>query len=858
MNSEYRARKNEREKMGLPPLPLTAGEVKQIGDWLAEGRSTPPDGEENLVELLADRTPVGVDPAAKVKSAILADVIAGKIRAPGLSPELAVTLLGSMQGGYNIRPLVECLERPTFAPAAVHALSDCILAGDAVEAVARMYRDGNKYAGAILAAWADAVWFTRAPVLPEQFRFTVYKVDGEVNTDDLSPARQAVNRPDIPLHASFLGVTRFPGGRDEMERLRREAGANGAWRPVFVADTLGTGSSRKSAVNSLIWLLGDDIPHVPNKRRGGVVIAQRLAPIFQGNFGDSGGLAVAADVSALQTGRRITLETGVARGEGRILDDKGGLLARFVITPAQADAWRAGGRINLIIGRKLSAKAAAFLDRKPADVFAAVAAPASASGRGYTLAQKLVGRACGTEGVRPGEYCEPAMSTVGSQDTTGPMTRDELSALACLKFSADLVMQSFCHTAAYPTDQDRNMQKTLPDFFRDRGGVALSPGDGIIHSWLNRLLLPNRVGTGGDSHTRFPLGISFPAGSGLVALAAAQGFMPLDMPESALVTFTGSLPEGITLRDVVNAIPLFAMRAGLLDRPGEGNRNAFNGRILEMEGIPGLSVEEAFELTCATAERSAAAATITLEQEQMAAYIGANVELIASLLAAGYRDAGTLANRKAEMEAWLARPELVQRDADADFAARLTIDLGDIREPIVACPNNPDLAVWLSEAAGQKIDEVFIGSCMSTIGHFRAAARILAAAPDGLGVKRLWIAPPTRMDREQLAREGALAAFEKIGARLEIPGCSLCMGNQARVEDKAIVFSTSTRNFDNRLGAGARVFLGSGILAAIVARLGRIPAKEEYFGIYRETVLPHLAEIARPLVHSSTGRGAKT
>ncbi len=846
VNSDYRTQASDREKLGIPPLPLTAAQVEEIGRWLAEGRTTPPDGGENLIQLLSDRVPAGVDPAAKVKARILADVVGGRLRVPGLSPEQAIGLLGAMQGGYNIRPLLDALRNPALAAAAAEALSGCILAGGAVDEAAALHREGNQAAGRLLASWADAEWFTRAPALPDRIRLTVYKVDGEVNTDDLSPAKQAPNRPDIPLHATFLGATRFPGGRQEMERLRREAGPDG-WQPVFVADTLGTGSSRKSATNSLLWILGRDIPRIPNKRRGGVAIASRIAPIFRDSFEDSGGLPVGADVSKLKTGQRIVLETGAAGGKGRILDEGGAVLGEFALSPGLADSWRAGGRLNLIIGRKLSAKAAAALGREPARVFASAPAPAAKPGQGYTLAQKMVGRACGKAGVLPGENCEPAMSTVGSQDTTGPMTRDELSDLACLEFSADLVMQSFCHTAAYPTDRDKETQRTLPEFFRERGGVALRPGDGIIHSWLNRLLIPDRVGTGGDSHTRFPLGISFAAGSGLVAMAAALGFMPLTMPESVLVEFTGKLPAGLTLRDVVNYIPLVAMEKGLLDRPGQGSGNVFNGRVLEMEGLAGLTAEEAFELACATAERSAAASTIALDVDKVADYVGSNVKLIESLLADGYRDADTLARRKAELEKWLARPELLRRDANAEYAERLTVDLSAMREPVVACPNSPDLVAWLSERSGEKVDEVFIGSCMSNIGHFRAAARIFSGPGARLGVRRLWVTTPTRMDHDRLAGEGVLQCFEKFGARLEIPGCSLCMGNQARVEDNAVVFSTSTRNFDNRMGAGAKVYLGSGILAAVTARLGRIPTPEEYFKLYREAVEPHLAAISKPM-----------
>ena len=846
MNKEYRAQAAERAELGIPPLPLSAEETAQIVGWLSEGRTTPPDGEENLLELLAGRVPAGVAPAAKVKSGFLAKVAEGNVSIKELPPVKAVELLGTMQGGYNIKPLLGLLANPELADAAVQALSGCVLAGDAVEDAARLYKAGNAAAGGLLESWAAAEWFTRSEALPAKICLIVYKVDGEVNTDDLSPAKQAPTRPDIPLHALSLGESRFPGGRETMAALRLEAAKSGA-APVFVADTLGTGSSRKSATNSLVWVLGRDIPHIPNKRQGGVVIASRIAPIFYNSFEDAGGLPIRTDVAALKNGMHITLELNPESGTGRITDDSGNELSAFTLPAALADEWRAGGRINLIIGRKLSAAAARALGKAPAAVFKTSPIPQPKAGQGYTLAQKLVGRACGKAGVLPGEDCEPVMSTVGSQDTTGPMTRDELDNLACLKFSAPMVMQSFCHTAAYPTDRDRVMQKTLPKYIQERGGVALKPGDGIIHSWLNRLLLPDRVGTGGDSHTRFPLGISFAAGSGLVALAAAMGFMPVEMPESVLVEFSGSLPTGVTLRDVVNAVPLLAMEQGLVDRPGQGNKNVFNGRIMEMEGLPGLTVEEAFELACATAERSAAASTVALDVGQVAEYLRSNVKLIESLLADGYQDADALSSRKAEMEEWLAKPELMRRDDNAEFAAVVPIDLAAVREPVIACPNNPDLVSWLSERAGEKVDEVFIGSCMSNIGHFRAAARLFTGPKARLCVKRLWITTPTRMDHDRLSSEGVLQCFEKFGARLEIPGCSLCMGNQARVDDGAVVFSTSTRNFDNRMGKGAQVYLGSGILAAVVARIGRIPTPDEYFALYREEILPHLAEIAKPL-----------
>ncbi|MDR2390258.1 MAG: bifunctional aconitate hydratase 2/2-methylisocitrate dehydratase, partial [Planctomycetota bacterium] len=652
MNRSWLRARDERQKQGIPPPPLTVEEVNQIAGWLAEGRVSSPGGDENLLVLLADRVPAGVDPAALAKSGILEQIAAGKIRVSGFSRQAAVEVLGAMSGGHNLPPLIRLLSDPALAGDAAKALSGCLFVGDAVEELARLFQNGNAEAKRVLASWADAEWLTRAPALPESLRFVVYKVDGEVNTDDLSPARQASTRPDIPLHALYFGESRFPGGREELERLRREAETTGFF-PVFVADTLGTGSSRKSAVNSLVWLLGQDIPHIPNKRRGGTVMASRIAPIFRENFEDAGGLPIIVDVSGLRTGDRVVLEFRPPDGAGTLRREDGAAIAAFPFSGQLAASWRAGGRINLIVGRKLAARAAAILDRPPPAVFPEPVRLSRPSGQGYTLAQKLVGHACGREGVLPGEYCEPAMSTVGSQDTTGPMTRDEMSDLACLRFSADLVMQSFCHTAAYPNGRDRQTHATLPAFFQERGGVALRPGDGIIHSWLNRLLIPDRAGTGGDSHTRFPLGISFAAGSGLVALAAAQGFLPLTMPESVLVAFRGDMPAGIFLRDVVNAIPLEAIRRELLDRPGTGGKNVFNGRILEMEGLPGLTPEEAFELCCATAERSAAACTIDLDEDKVADYVESNAVLIESLIADGYGDREALSRRLAALREWL-------------------------------------------------------------------------------------------------------------------------------------------------------------------------------------------------------------
>ncbi len=846
MNKDYRIQAAERAKLGIPPLPLDSGQTAEVCAWLAEGKSTPPDGDEDLVALLDSRVPAGVDAAAKIKVDFLTAAASGSQPVKAIAPATAVAMLGVMLGGYNVAALVEFLSNPALAEAAQQALTQCILVESTIPRVLELMKKGNPHAKKLLESWANAEWFTRTPAFPQEFKLAVYKVDGEVNTDDLSPAKQAPTRPDIPLHALSMGETRFPGGLEVIADLRAKAETTGYY-PAFVADTVGTGSSRKSATNSLVWHLGQDIPHIPNKRRGGVVIASRIAPIFYNSFEDAGGLPLRADVGGLKTGQNITLHVDRDKGEAGFHSESGGELCTFAFPPVLADEWRAGGRLNLIMGRRLAARAADALGISPAPVFTAAPMPQAKANQGYTLAQKMVGAACGKDGVLPGENIEPAMSTVGSQDTTGPMTRDELKDLACLRFSAPMVMQSFCHTAAYPTERDKKMQATLPGFMEERGGVALRPGDGIIHSWLNRLLVPDKVGTGGDSHTRFPLGISFAAGSGLVALAAAQGFMPIEMPESVLVAFSGRLDDGITLRDAVNAIPLAALEAGLLDRPGQGSNNIFNGRIIEMEGLEGLTVEQAFELACASAERSAAASTVSLDERQVVDYVKSNISLINSLLRDKYQNAKALELRKAELEAWLKNPQLLRRDASAEFAARLELDLGAIREPVLACPNNPDLAAKLSDVAGAGIDEVFIGSCMSNISHFRIASRILLQNGGKLGVKRLWIAPPTRMDRDQLEKEGVLETFRKAGARIEIPGCSLCMGNQARVEDNAVVFSTSTRNFNNRMGAGARVYLGSAALAAATAALGRLPAAAEYLDMFRRAVVPVLPEISSPL-----------
>ena len=848
MNETYRLHVAERSARGLPPLPLDAEQTKELLGRLRDGDAAP-----DLLELLADRIAPGVTPSARLKAEFLAEILSGRRGHPAIPPVRAAELLGRMAGGYNAPPLVEALEaaNPQIAMAAARALSRLPLVGEQAEAVARLARGGRcPPARMALENWERRAWLDDRPEFPVALRLRIHKVDGEINTDDLSPARHAPTRPDIPLHALSMGETRFPGGVAEIARLRALAAATGA-HTAFASDVLGTGSSRKSAVNSLLWHIGTDIPGVPNKRRGGVALAERIAPIFRDTLEDAGALPLVVDSCArLENGMEAIWECPPPAHPGAerpfVLRDAGGrTLASGVVPAALPDNWRSGGRILRIVGDGLARFAAQALRGPSASAAASAAStPAAAAASdprrnaegGYTLAQKWVGRACGLAGVRPGAACEPKMETVGSQDTTGPMTRDELEELACLAFSAGLVLQSFCHTAAYPTDRDRKTHQTLPDFMIDRGGVALRPGDGIIHSCLNRLLLPDGVGAGGDSHTRFPLGISFPGGSGLVAFAAAFGFMPLTMPESVLVRFSGERPPGISWRDAVNAIPLRAIEAGLSDAPGHGTRNIFNGRILEMEGLGDASVEEAFELTCASAERSAAAATVDLSEAAVASFLRSSAAWIRQLVNEGYRDASTLQRRLEAMEAWLAKPSLLRRDPDAGYAATLDVPLDAIAEPILACPNNPDKVAWLRDAGGTPIDEVFIGSCMTHAGHFRIAAKLLAgSAPK---VKRLWIVPPTRMDEAALSAEGILPALSALGARVEIPGCSLCMGNQARVEDGAAVLATSTRNFDNRMGRGASVYLGSAEVAAITAKLGRIPTPDEYFAAWRGSGLP--------------------
>ncbi|OQX31450.1 MAG: bifunctional aconitate hydratase 2/2-methylisocitrate dehydratase [Candidatus Sedimenticola endophacoides] len=827
MLEAYRKHLQERAAEAIPPLPLNAEQVAALVELL----KNPPEGEEAfLLDLISNRVPAGVDQAAYVKAAFLADLAKGEAASPLIDRVKATQLLGTMLGGYNIAPLIEALDDEQLAPTAVHALSRTLLVFDAFHDVRERAEAGNRAARQVLQSWADAEWFTSRAEAPEKITVTVFKVPGETNTDDLSPAPDAWSRPDIPLHANAMlkmpreGVEPDQPGELGPLALLQSLKAEG-YPVAYVGDVVGTGSSRKSATNSVLWHTGQDIPHIPNKRAGGYVLGGKIAPIFFNTMEDAGALPIECDVSALETGDRIDIlpYEGVLRRS-----ESGEELARFELkTNVLLDEVRAGGRIPLIIGRGLTDRAREVLGLEPSKVFQRPR-PAEDSGAGFTLAQKIVGRACGVDGVRPGTYCEPRMTTVGSQDTTGPMTRDELKDLACLGFSADLVMQSFCHTAAYPKPVDINTHHTLPDFISSRGGVSLRPGDGVIHSWLNRMLLPDSVGTGGDSHTRFPMGISFPAGSGLVAFAAATGVMPLDMPESVLVRFSGQLRPGITLRDLVNAIPYHALKQGLLSVAKAGKVNVFSGRILEIEGLPELKVEQAFELSDASAERSAAGCTVKLGREPLIEYLNSNVTLLKWMIANGYEERRTLQRRVDAMQQWLEQPELLEADADAEYAAVIEIDLDQVSEPLLACPNDPDDVRPLSEVAGKTIDEVFIGSCMTNIGHFRAAGKLLDGRTDL--PTRLWIAPPTRMDEHLLTEEGYYGIFGRAGARVEMPGCSLCMGNQARVREGASVVSTSTRNFPNRLGTGANVYLASAELAAVTAILGRLPTQEEYMG----------------------------
>jgi len=819
----YRQHVAERASQGIPPEPFSEAQTKGLITLLAN----PPKGEEAfLLDLLVHRVPAGVDDAARVKAAFLASVAKGAETCALVSRERATELLGTMLGGFNVKPLIDLLDDAKVGSLAAEGLKKTLLVFDAFEEVKAKADAGNANAKSVLASWAEAEWFTSRPEVPKSLTLTVFKVTGETNTDDLSPAPDAWSRPDIPLHALAMLKNPRPGIEADVPGkvgpLKQLAALRAKGHLVaYVGDVVGTGSSRKSATNSVLWFTGEDIPFVPNKRFGGVCLGSKIAPIFFNTMEDSGALPIELDVNGMDMGDVIELRPY----EGKALKNGVGIAEFKIKSDVIFDEVRAGGRIPLIIGRGLTARARKALGLATSTIFRMPATPAD-TGKGYSLAQKIVGRACGVKGVRPGAYCEPKMTTVGSQDTTGPMTRDELKDLACLQFSADMVMQSFCHTAPYPKLVDVKTHRELPPFITVRGGVSLKPGDGVIHSWLNRLLLPDTVGTGGDSHTRFPIGISFPAGSGLVAFAAAAGVMPLDMPESVLVRFTGEMQPGITLRDLVNAIPLYAIRKGLLTVEKKGKKNVFSGRILEIEGLPKLRVEQAFELSDASAERSAAGCTVHLDKEPIIEYIRSNITLMKWMIAHGYQHRQTLESRIKAMQAWLAGPELLAPDADADYAAVIEINLAEIKEPILACPNDPDDVKPLGEVAGRKIDEVFIGSCMTNIGHFRAAGKLLDGKTD-LNT-RLWIAPPTKMDEYILKQEGYYGILGRTGARMEMPGCSLCMGNQAQIRKGSTAVSTSTRNFPNRLGIDTQVYLASAELAAVCAVMGQIPTMAEY------------------------------
>ena len=832
MLEAYRKHVEERAAADIPPKPLNEQQVAELVPLL----KNPPKGEEDfLVELLENRIPPGVDQAAYVKAAFLADVAKGTATSPLISREHATKLLGTMQGGYNVAPLVDLLDDAEVGKVAAEALKGTLLVFDAFHDVEEKAKAGNALAKEVMQSWADAEWFTHRADLPEKMTVSVFKVSGETNTDDLSPAQDAWSRPDMPLHANAMlknardGI--HPDKDGEIGPLKQMAELKAKGHPVaYVGDVVGTGSSRKSATNSVLWHFGDDIPYVPNKRAGGVCIGSKIAPIFFNTMEDSGALPFECDVSQMETGDVIDIYPFAGK-----VEKDGKVIAEFQHKSSVIlDEVRAGGRINLIIGRGLTAKARESLGLGVSELFRKPEQPGDSS-KGFTLAQKMVGKACDLEGVRPGMYCEPRMTTVGSQDTTGPMTRDELKDLACLGFQADLVMQSFCHTAAYPKPVDVDTHHTLPDFIMNRGGVSLRPGDGIIHSWLNRMLLPDTVGTGGDSHTRFPLGISFPAGSGLVAFAAATGVMPLDMPESVLVRFKGKMQPGITLRDLVHAIPLQAIKEGHLTVAKAGKVNLFSGRVLEIEGLEELTVEQAFELSDASAERSAAGCTITLSEASVTEYLKSNITMLKWMIANGYGDARTIERRIRGMEAWLADPKLMRADKDAEYHTVIEIDMNEIKEPVLCCPNDPDDAKVLSDVAGTKIDEVFIGSCMTNIGHFRAAGKLLEKVESGAMPTRLWIAPPTKMDQHQLTEEGYYNIYGRAGARTEMPGCSLCMGNQARIAPGCTAVSTSTRNFPNRLGQGADVYLASAELASVASILGKLPTVEEYMQ-YADTI----------------------
>jgi len=834
MIEAYLRHEQERNAQGIPALPLNPEQTAELCKLL----QSPPAGKEDfLMNLFTERVSPGVDPAAEVKAAFLAEILAGKKASPLIDKKKAVQILGTMIGGYNVKPLVDALKDAALADEAACALAGITLVYDAFDDVVALSKS-NAAAKKVVESWANAEWFTSKPAMPETIKVKVYKVDGEINTDDFSPAGDAWSRPDIPLHALAMGKTRFPTGNAEIAKFRADG-----FQVAFVGDVVGTGSSRKSACNSVLWHIGNEIPAVPNKKTGGVIIGGVIAPIFFNTAQDSGALPLKMDVTGMNTGDVIVINTK----KGEVTDEAGKVITTFGIAPNTVpDEFRAGGRIPLIIGRALTEKARAALGMGATDIFTLPVNPTPKAGQGYSLAQKMVGKACGVDGILPGTACEPKMTTVGSQDTTGPMTADELKELACLRFLSPMFMQSFCHTAAYPKPADVKMHKTLPDFIAERAGVALRPGDGVIHSWLNRLLLPDTVGTGGDSHTRFPIGISFPAGSGLVAFAGAMGFMPLDMPESVLVRFKGKFNPGITLRDAVNAIPYWAIKQGLLTVPKKNKINIFNGRILEMEGLPELSVEQAFELTDAAAERSAAAGCIQLSEESVCTYLRSNIALMKKMIEEGYQDPQTLRNRIAAVEEWLKSPKLLKADANAEYAAVIEIDLAEITEPILACPNDPDDVKLLSEVAGTPIQDVFLGSCMTNIGHFRAAAEIWRGQKFNPAV-RTWICPPTRMDQAQLKDEALFSVYSAMGARIEIAGCSLCMGNQARVPDGVNMFSTSTRNFDDRIGNGAKVYLGSAELGAVTTNLGKLPTPAEYLAVYKEKVEPKKESIYKYL-----------
>ena len=834
MLDDYKKHVDERAELNIPPLPLDADQTSELVSLLKEKNNDP----NYLLNLLKERVPAGVDQAAYVKAAFLADITTGNASSPYISKIDAVEILGTMLGGYNVEPLIRCLEIEELAETASHVLGRTLLIFDAFNEIFELSKK-NKYAKKVIEEWADAKWFTEKEDIKDQIKLTVFKVSGEINTDDLSPAPDAWSRPDIPLHA--LAMFKMPRtGLDDplgtIEKLKEKGNPL-----VFVGDVVGTGSSRKSATNSVLWHMGDEIPHIPNKKEGGYCFGGKIAPIFFNTLEDSGAFPIEMDVSKMLMGQEIILEPL----KGRVIDaNTNETLSEFKLkTDVLLDEVRANGRIPLIIGRQLTDKSREALGLETSDAFRRPDT-SDASKCGYTLAQKMVGKACGVEGIRPGTYCEPRMTTVGSQDTTGPMTRDELKELACLGFSADLVMQSFCHTAAYPKPVDIETQHNLPDFIMNRGGVSLRPGDGIIHSWMNRMLLPDTVGTGGDSHTRFPIGISFPAGSGLVAFAATLGVMPLDMPESVLVRFKGEMQPGITLRDLVNAIPYAALQKGLLTIDKDGKKNVFSGRCLEIEGLPNMKVEQAFELSDASAERSASGCTVKLNEEPILEYLKSNIVMLRWMIASGYGDAKTLERRAQSMEEWILNPQLLEADNNAEYAEIIEIDLNEIKEPLLACPNDPDDIKPLSEVANTKIQEVFIGSCMTNIGHFRAAGTLLQKYKN---IKaRLWVVPPTKMDEKQLIEEGIYNIFGVSGARTEVPGCSLCMGNQARVLANSTVVSTSTRNFPNRLGDGANVFLASAELSAISAVLGKLPSVDEYHK-YMGDINPLSDEIYRYL-----------